>query len=318
MASLTSATKGNTPVGVECTQDDLHRLSEWVESSAFAKTACVAAACQSYVFTCEQAAEFLSLVNFDDDRLELLGAFKDRLLDPDLCNSILALFSDDPEDDDRVDAQEAIAEFTKAEIGIVAKFPIEDDGERSDNNMSELLSALGGASFADDKLAVLQTDVNKDPSPPPFLPGQLVSVLNTFGHSDDREAALDYFSGPKLIYPMSCEKIILVLEAFSFSDEKKSVLRKLKPYIEDAQNKLSIVVSFTFDSDKEEAEEILRDVLVDFKDPIVPEEQVQEALKAIGTCSSGYPWRKVPNGYRCAAGGHYCSQSSIDAYIALL
>lgn len=145
--------------------------------------------------------------------------------------------------------------------------------------------------------------------------GQLVAVLEKFSMSDDKESAMDFFAEPKLIYPMSCEAAKTVLEAFSFSDDKKSILRKQKPYITDAQNKLSLVVSFSMSDEQEEAEEILRDCCVTFEPPEPPEEDIQTALQAIGTCASGYAWVKQPVGYRCQAGGHYCSNEKIQAYL---
>ena len=65
---------------------------------------------------------------------------------------------------------------------------------------------------------------------------------------------LDFVAGPKLVYPMTCAEVLEVLELFSMSDDKKKALRKLTPYVKDPQNKLAIVVSFSFSDDQEEAE----------------------------------------------------------------
>jgi hypothetical protein len=307
--------KDGTPIGIECTDDTLAQLGAWVEESAFAKTACVKAACQNYAFTCEQAAAFLTQVNFDDDRMEMLEAFRDRLTDPDESAPILSLFSEDEEDEDRQAAGALIGEFTAAETREIEEIAVEDDGQRTEEGMEALLAALEDASFSDDKLDVLREDVAAEPSPPPFSAAELGRVLELFPHSDDREAALDFFAGPKLVYPMTCEEMICVLDAFSFSDDKKSVLAKLKPYIKDAQNKLSLVVHFSHSDDQEEAELILRDALVQFEPEEPPEEAIQEALRVIGTCPAGYDWVKQPSGYRCRAGGHYCSNERIQEYL---
>ena len=59
------------------------------------------------------------------------------------------------------------------------------------------------------------------------MPPQLVRVLEQFAFSDDREKALTFFSGPKLIYPCTCEEVIAVLETFSMSEDKLAVLRHM-------------------------------------------------------------------------------------------
>jgi len=306
-------------MGLECTEEDMERLGAWTKDCTFAKKACIMACCQNFAFTCEQASVFLGMIDFcGDDKLDILGSFQDRLTDPDCDpgeNPILALFSDDPEDEDRVAAQELIATFTACELGELVSFEVEDDGIRSEEMMSELLEALDGEGFSSGKIEVLGSDLAKEPSPPPFTPEQLMSVLEKFNFSSDREDALDFITAPKLIYPMTCEEVVGLIGQYSMSDDRKSVLEKIKPFIKDAQNKLHIVVSMTFAGDMEEAEVILRDVLCDFEDPVPPEEAIQAALQAIGSCPAGYAWRPAGDGYRCQAGGHYCSMAQINAYM---
>lgn len=116
---------------------------------------------------------------------------------------------------------------------------------------------------------------------------------------------------------MTCAEMIEVIEATTpMADDQKNVLRALKPYIKDAQNKLSLVVFFKFSDDKEEAEEILRDAIVVFEPETPPEEAIQVALRAIGCCPAGFLWVPTLTGYRCAAGGHFCSHEKIQAYLA--
>lgn len=42
------------------------------------------------------------------------------------------------------------------------------------------------------------------------------------------------------------------------------------------------------------------------------EQQVQQKIKEIGMCSSGFPWTKDGNGYRCAGGGHFVSNLELQ------
>jgi len=306
-------------MGLECTEDDMERLGGWTKECTFAKKACIMACCQNFAFTCEQAATFLGMIDFcGDDKLDILACFQDRIIDPD-CDPdghpILALFDGPFDEEKKTEAQELIASFTACEVGNMEEFEVEDDGIRSEEMMSELLDALEGEGFSDGKLEVLANDLAKEPSPPPFTPEQLMAVLGKFSFSGDREQALDFCTGPKLIYPMTCEAVVALIGEYSFADDKKSVLRKIKPFIKDAQNKLHIVISMVFAGDMEEAEEILRDVVVDFEDPVPPEEEIQAALRAIGTCPSGYAWVPAGDGYRCRAGGHYCSNAQIQAYL---
>jgi hypothetical protein len=38
---------------------------------------------------------------------------------------------------------------------------------------------------------------------------------------------------------------------------------------------------------------------------------IQQALRRIGTCEAGFQWLRVSGGWRCSAGGHYCSDAEV-------
>lgn len=306
-------------MGLECTEDDMARLGEWTEGCTFAKTACIKAICQNFAFSCEQATTFLGMITFcGDDRLEILELFRDRLIDPDMDsdeNPIPALWNGAFDDDERAQAKDLIKTFEACEVGQVDEFEVEDDGIRGEDAMSELLSALEGEGFSEGKLEVLEKDLANEPSPPPFTFEQLKAVLDKFGFSGDKEDALEFCTGPKLIYPVLCEEVVAMLAEISMSEDRLNVLRQIRPFIKDPQNKLHIVVNMTFAGDMAEAEEILRDVVVDFEYPEPPAPNIEFALTKIGVCSSGSPWVPTLCGWRCRAGGHYLSNLQIEAFL---
>lgn len=281
----------------------VERLGEASFSSdkvAFLKTAL-----QNYVFTGEQAATLLGSFSFDSDKAENVGLFEGRLTDPaDGAAAVAAACGGDD------DIASTVAGWPAAESREVADYPIEDDGHRDDADIERFCEALDEASMSDDKVAVAEAECAEHPSPP-FDVDQLITILGKFSFSDDAARVLEAFTGPQIVYPFSCEDCVRVLEVFSMSDDKKKVLVHLKPFIKDAQNKLDIVSSFTFSSDKTEVEEILRDLVVDFRPKTPPMAAIQEALRRVGNCPAGYAWRQVSGGWRCAAGGHWVSDDTL-------
>ncbi len=97
------------------------------------------------------------------------------------------------------------------------------------------------------------------------------------------------------------------------SGDRLAVLPSIKPLIADPQNKLKLVASFSFSGDKQKAEEILRDVVVQRAPPKPTAADVQAALQRVGKCPAGYAWGQVVGGYRCWAGGHYVSDAVLAA-----
>lgn len=109
---------------------------------------------------------------------------------------------------------------------------------------------------------------------------------------------------------MTCAQILEVLKTFNMSNDKIAILPALKKLIIDGQNKLDIIASFDFSSDKEEAERILRDVRVVVAPP-GPSPEIMAKLQKVGRCPAGYTWRQVQGGWRCAAGGHFVSDQQL-------
>ncbi len=209
-------------------------------------------------------------------------------------------------DSDKESAGAILADFSPAKSGTLVPPTFEQDvGQRSDDDFDALIAKLDDISMSDDKVAAVLEDVVAKPTPP-FNTEQLIRLLGCFSFSSDAVAVLKALLGPKAVYSMTCSDIVSVLGTFSMSSDQLEVLPHLKAFIADPQNKLQIVASFSFSSDQETAEEILRDVVVQFRPP-QPSPEVMAALARVGSCPSGYTWRPVDGGYRCAAGGHFVS-----------
>lgn len=256
-----------------------------------------------------QIAAMVDKVSMSSDKLEALDIWAERCSNPSESAPIVDLFSFS---DDKEAAGEKVGAWSPAKSGEQAAYPIEDDGTRSEEDMGRFLEALDGASMSDDKVAVAEAEAKEHPSPP-LNAEQLKQVVEKLSFSDDRIAVLDAFAGPKLVYPLSCEEVIDLLGCMSMSDDKIAILPVLKKLgIKDVQNKAEIVASFSFSDDQGKAEEILRDAVVQLVPPEPPMAKIQEALKKVGSCPSGYAWRQVSGGWRCAAGGHYVSDAALE------
>lgn len=297
--------------GIACDDHALRTARAAVKDASFtsAKVAMYRTLCQNFVFTTTQVAELLSEVSMSSDKLSALDVFAGSISDPGNAHPIVSLFS---MSGDKRAAEAKVTGFKAAVAGTLATYRIEDDGHRSAADMARFISAIQGARMSGDKVEVARRECHEHPSPP-FDYDQLLAVLKCFSFSADVARVLDFFAGPAIVYPMSCDEIVRVLGAFSMSNDKLAVLPNLKRFIKDPQNKLSIVASFSFSSDKEKAEEILRDVVVKLVPPEPPAAKIQEALQRVGRCPAGYTWRKVEGGWRCAAGGHYVSDAQLAA-----
>ena len=236
-------------------------------------------------------------------QIDALKEFEGHVIDPHDAGAVLEKFSFDS---DKEEAAGVLAEFSPAKAGTLVAPTFEQDvGSRSDDDMDALIAKLEDISMSDDKVAAILEDVAAKPTPP-FDTQQLIRLLGCFSFSSDAVAVLEALLGPKAVYSMTCADIVTVLSTFSMSSDQMQVLPPLKAFIADPQNKLAIVASFSFSSDQEAAEEILRDVVVRFTPP-QPSPEVMQALARVGSCPSGYTWREVQGGYRCAAGGHFVS-----------
>ena len=299
------------PEGIMATAHDLeHFLTDFKKASFSSdKVTFVKTICQNYVFDLDQVATLLK--DFTFDKMEALEIFRNSIVNPGACNA--STFADCFNfDSDKEEAAELVASFPTAEARQPFAHQIEDDGHRSEGEIQRFVASLKACSFSSDRVEAAATECRCHPNPP-FDGPQLVRVLQTMPFADDAQTVLGCFLGPQIVYPMTCQEVLKVLEVFDHSSDKIAVLPSLKPFISDGQNKLEIVSSFTFSSDKEEAEEILRDVLVRFQPKVPPMTAIQEALKRVGRCPAGYAWRQVSGGWRCAAGGHYVDDAQLAA-----
>jgi hypothetical protein len=139
---------------------------------------------------------------------------------------------------------------------------------RSEADVARFVAAISAESFSDGKVACAARECEQYPNPP-FSAPQLVRVLQCYTFSNDAAKVLGLFLGPQIVYPMTCQEVNGILALFSMSNDKIAILPSLKPFILDGNNKLDIISGFTFSSDKEESEKILRDVKVQFM-PKVP------------------------------------------------
>lgn len=298
-------------MGVACDAAAFETAKGIVAGASFssAKMAMLKTICQNFVLTMEQVAGLLEEVSMSSDKMEALDIVANNVSDPSNLACVVDLFS---MSSDKEEAAAKMAAWSPAKAGKQADYPIEDDGHRSAEDMSRFLAAIDGESMSDDKVEVARKECEDHPTPP-FDADQLIAVLDKFSFSSDKIKVLDFFAGPAIVYPMACEEINRVLQTLSMSSDQIEVLPSLKPFIKDAQNKLCIVASFSFSSDQERAEEILRDVVVKLVPPEPPAERIYAALRRIGHCPAGYPWRQVGGGWRCAAGGHYVSDAALKA-----
>lgn len=276
---------------------------------ADAKLAIMRAVAQNSVVTCAQLSQMVHEMPFSADKLAAIDVFAHSLADPGAHAPIVAQF---PFSSDKSAAAAKFAGLAPAKVGVLAPHRIEDDGHRPAADMARFLSALDGAPFASDKLAIVRAECVEHPSPP-FDADQVGLVLGKFAFSSDAVAVLALFVGPRIVYPMSCAQVLALLGRFPFASDKIAVLVALKPFIHDAQNKISIIASFVFSSDLVHAEEILRDCVVKLQPPPPPPSTVQDKLRRIGKCPAGYDWVQVAGGWRCQAGGHHVSDAQLAA-----
>jgi len=307
--SASSGTAPLGPIGIMATAENIAHFKENFKAASFTddKITFVKTICQNYVFNTAQVAEMLEWFTFS--KIEGLELFRNSVVDPENADRVEGSFSFSS---DKEEATTLLRSFPRAEAGIPFAFAIEDDGHRSEAEIARFCASLKACSFSDDRVEAAACECRDHPNPP-FDGPQLVRVLETMPFSDDAQTVLGHFLGPQIVYPMTCQQVIKVLDVFSMSSDKIAVLPALKPFISDGQNKLDIVSHFTFGSDKEEAERILRDVLIKFKPKVPPMDAIQMALKKVGRCPAGYAWRQVSGGWRCAAGGHYVSDATLQA-----
>lgn len=301
-----------TPVGLECNDNALAKIDEWMESGIASfdrdKKMVIKCAAQNYVFTTEQAAALISKMTWDDGQAEACAFFKNRLLNPDDADPLFDLIENE---EARDQVKEMLKSCTKAETRELGDFPIEDDGVRDDGEVERFIAAIDDAGLESSRMGVVDNEMNDMPSPP-FSYDQYTQVLDKISFSDEAANITERMSRIGAIYPMEAAQMAELLDKYLASKDKLRMLESMKPLIKDAQHKALLVAVFEFPDDKEKAEEILRDVFVPLEPEIPLEDLIRQALREIGTCRQGYPWRKVWNGYRCYSGGHFVSDAAIE------
>lgn len=299
-----------TPVGVECTEEAFAQIQKWMNAGITSfdedKEMVMRCACQNYVFTTQQAALLIGEMTWGDSQAAAVEMFRDRLSNPSQGDAILAVIKEEKEK-----VAEMLNSFKPAETRKMAEYPMEDHGVRADEDVNRFAETFSKAAFDDDRLQVVKDEMKTKPAPP-FSAAQLIQVLEKIKFSDEAVILLQELAAPGAIYPLACTEIAQVLGKYLMQDDKLKMLAAMKPLIKDPQNKPMLVSVFEFPDDKAKAEKILRDVVVDFKPFVPPEAQIQQAIKNAGACPSGYLWRKVQGGYRCAAGGHFLSDEQIQ------
>jgi len=302
---------GSTPVGIECTEEALAQIQKWMDAGIASfdkdKEMVMKCSCQNFVFTTEQAAVLIAQMTWSDDQAAAVEMFRDRLTNPSEGDSILALMKEKNRDA----VKEILGGCTAAEPREKTEYPIEDDGVRADEDVHRFVETLGNARMERGRMEAVEAEMKTMPSPP-FSAAQLSQVLGNIQWSDEAVKLLKAMAAVGAIYPLACMEIGEFLGRYMQSGDKLKMLAAVKPLIKDAQNKAMLVSVFEFAGDKASAEEILRDVIVNFKPDEVPEEKIQAAIRAIGSCPAGYAWRQVGGGWRCAAGGHYVSDERIQ------
>lgn len=341
---------GNTPIGAECTDGALEDIKKWMKAEKTVtsfdgdKEMILRCTVQSYVFTTQQAAKLLNEMTWDTDKLTALKLFENRLTNPTEGNVFLegdlAVFGNSNHGDEREAASELMksAEFLKkAEARKIVEYPKNGpkgpEGDRAEQNVESFAKTLkkwpapGGRGAFDEVLPLVKKEMKERPAPA-FSQSQLQTVLKSFGSLELDEAVLllGELNSFGAIYPMTCNEIVELLGMCDELDKsngcsgvwkvqtegKLEMLKVLKKVIKDPQNKALLVSIFQFE--KAKAEEILRDIVVNFKEPVPPEEKIQEAIKKIGGCVNSYPWiKQAAGGYRCAGGGHFVSDDDIRA-----
>jgi hypothetical protein len=289
------------PVGIECTDDSLAKIDEWMESGIASfdrdKMMVVKCAAQNYVFTTEQAAALIGKLTWDDNKVDLVKMFENRLLNPEEADPLKAMADGDEDIETAID--EVLGSCTVAEIRDLADV-YDGGGERDDEEVGRFILDVKDA-WSGERIDCVDKELEIAPESP-FSYEQISRVLDEFTWSDEAVQVLEKFCGHGMMLPMLCEQMAELLDKYMGSDDKLKMLTALKPLIQDAENKALLVAHFEFDSDKEQAEEILRDALVHFKPLNPPRQQVYDTLHSIGRFVPGFPWYLVDGGWRCAPG----------------
>jgi len=260
-----------TPVGIKCTDADLDQIQEWMNSGIASfdddKAMVMRCSTQNYVFTAQQAATLIGTMTWNDNQVDAVEMFRDRLTNPTEDSDILSEINGD----EKSDVKELLMQFKTAKVVSAVAIPSKHLGVRDD----DVVNAFAENLDFDIKEAA-EEEMRVRPSPP-FSAEQLETVLNRFTFASELPGFIEALTGPGGIYPLTCAEIDQMIGQFD-SSERLELLKALKPLIKDAQNKPLLVSSFEFADDKNQAELILRDVMIHFQlaPPVLPPLEVKE------------------------------------------
>jgi len=260
-----------TPVGVKCTDADLDQIQEWMNSGIASfdddKAMVMRCSTQNYVFTAQQAATLIGAMTWNDNQVDAVEMFRDRLTNPTEDSDILSEISGE----EKADVKELLMQFKAAKAVSAIVIPPKHLGVRDDDVVNAFAEKLGF-----DIKGAAEEEMRVRPSPP-FSAEQLGTVLNKFTFASELPGFIEALTGPGGIYPLTCAEINQMTGKFD-SSERLELLKALKPLIKDAQNKPLLVSSFEFADDKNQAELILRDVMIHFKldPPLLPPLEVKK------------------------------------------
>lgn len=253
-----------TPVGIECTDEVLEKIDEWMSSGIASfdddKIMVVKCAAQNYIFTTQQAADLISKLTWDDGQAEACALFKNRLLNPEDGGPMLDLIDKDKL---KEEVRKMLADCKKAEVRELNYLPCrENEGVRDDGDVEAFLAAIEDGGLESNRDKVVDNEIRDRPSPP-FTGEQFSKVLDKFTFSDEAAKICDKMARARMFYHMEATEMAELLGKYLQSKDKLKMLRSLKPLIRDPQNKALLCAHFEFPSDKREAEIILRDVFVE-------------------------------------------------------
>lgn len=250
-------------------KETLDRLGGGFDEGRFAT---LRAAAQTNAFTCEQVVQFINKFQWKRDAaLKVVEIFtgpeNERLsaiLDPENKQVILGVFSDDDFMNQlgfaRDDAEKLLKdlEASKNKGGLPPAFILPQSGIRSTDQMTTLTEAIKSAGLSDDdKLKVLQGEVKENTEQ--FTGPQILQIVALFTFSGGKVKAIKTLE--MLMTGVTCDEVVDILtHKLMHADDQYNILESLKTNIVDGQYKLRIVDSFTHQSEKTEAEKILRDV----------------------------------------------------------
>jgi len=313
-----------TPVGIKCNDEALAQIKEWMDAGIASfdadKEMVMRCSCQNYVFTAQQAGSLIGMMTWSDNQADAVEMFRDRLTNPNEGTDILNKINGE-EDKSKVTAM--LKEFKAAKPVDTLAYPFGNHGTRADEDVNEFANKLNKQSCMEDCKEQAAKDEMKERPSPPFSAAQLETVLEKFTWGSQVSGLLETLAGPLAIYPLTCEEIDKLVNRppkvgnagfLYMADDRLEMLRALKPFIKDAQNKPLLVSKFEFPDDKKTAEEILRDVTVKFK--LVPPKPTGAG------CASGLTRLElccayaVYGGWRCDAGYHFISDEAANQQLA--